>query len=738
MLRFSRILSILLLVSLAASCDDASYSQSDAAEDAAVGDSAEPSLRGTGSGPSPEGEVAARPPRTEESAALRYRSIHAGAGGFCAVTLDGEPRCWGGPTATQYAAALGAGPYASLDLGVPMHWGSYGFADVACGIRPDDSLQCASIQDGTIAPATELHRAVEGKRVLSVATHKFTTCVAAEGQDVVCWVPPRLFGHAQPDRTGVYRVTNTTGIVSLMANIAEMCGLDADGGLRCWYQDSTHAQRRRPELRFQAITRGSQAVPNSHICGVTLDNRLVCLAGDLPDTVSQVPLPRDARISSIAATNDDFCAVATDGRAWCWGQATSGELGIGPAAPDAQLLASGTLSAVATRERFTTVLPVRRVDYAGGVVETSQTCGLTLEGQVLCWGRQGSTERSWVDGAGMLVDWQRAAVRGLPAIQDLHLGVGFACALDQVGQTHCWGDNRQRQISEDPTMALYAAPLHRSDLPRFEALSGGSATTCGLTAAGPWICWGGFDSVQLDGLDGEPYASLSLSHVAGACGVTASGRVACDTAHNLDLVLDELEVPAPMAQVQVVNRDSACGVSQQGAVFCWGKYFGGGTTSRPTTFVQVDTGPEPAVRFARYNAVGWEPSVTCAVAASGAMRCWSVLLGQPGQDIVATPVINPAGTDHLLIHQQQLCARDSQGERFCASFPFRPQEPGAPVSLVSTPDEHALPTGSFTETSGLLCTREVSGLACSGLDNHGQLGRGTAIVFDTPIALGLR
>jgi hypothetical protein len=736
MLRTFALLSLLL--ACAAGCDDASYSSAAAVPDPAP--DSDPAPQGTDARPGEGDDRTPAPPRPapdEPPAPAQYSSLHAGAGGFCALTIQGEPHCWGGPAAAQYASALGAGPFASLDIGVAMHWGGYGFADVACGIRPDGALHCGSILGDAIAPATELHRALEGKRVLSVATHKFTTCAAVEDEGVFCWVPPRLSGFPQPERAGVYPITNTAGIVSLMANIGETCGLDAEGGLRCWYQDYTHAQRRRPELRFRAITRGSEAVPSSHICGLTFDNRLVCLAGDLPDTVREETLPADADIASIAATNDDFCAVATDGRAYCWGRATSGELGIGAVAPDAQPRASRTLSAVATQERFTTVLPIQRVDYPGGTVETSQTCGLTVKGQVLCWGRQMSSEASWVHG-GPLVDWQPARVEGLPAIRDVHLGGGFACALDSDGQTYCWGDNRLGQISSDPTQPLYAAPLHRTDLPRFVALSGGIATTCGRTAQGAWFCWGGFDAVQLDGLDGEPYASLSMSHIAGGCGVTRSGRVACDNAHNLTYLPSELEVPAPMAQVQVVNRDSACGVSQEGAVVCWGKYFGGGTMARPAMFVRVDTGPEPAVRLVEYNAAGWEPSVTCAVAASGALHCWSALLGQPGRDIQATPVVNPAGTDHLLILGQKLCARSTEGERYCAEFYIGPREPATPVTLEATPDEHRLPTGRWTEVAGLLCTHDRGDLACSGLDNHGQLGRGTAIVFDTPTALRVR
>jgi alpha-tubulin suppressor-like RCC1 family protein len=56
-------------------------------------------------------------------------------------------------------------------------------------------------------------------------------------------------------------------------------------------------------------------------------------------------------------------------------------------------------------------------------------------------------------------------------------GVGHACAVDNVGDAVCWGDNSFGQC---------AAPAGVS----FDAIAAGDSHTCGLTTGGSLLCWG--------------------------------------------------------------------------------------------------------------------------------------------------------------------------------------------------------------------------------------------------------
>ena len=88
-----------------------------------------------------------------------------------------------------------------------------------------------------------------------------------------------------------------------------------------------------------------------------------------PGDVTGIP----AAVSGLTAGAVHTCALLQDGRAFCWGQNLSGQLG------DGTTTNRNTPVEVTGGLRFSEI-------HAGG----AQTCGIATEGTELCWGRNQS------------------------------------------------------------------------------------------------------------------------------------------------------------------------------------------------------------------------------------------------------------------------------------------------------------------------------------------------------------
>ena len=377
---------------------------------------------------------------------------------------------------------------------------------------------------------------------------------------------------------------------------AGTCGLHADGTARCWgYYGDTFTPR---DDRFIDLFGGPQA---ADVCGLRADGSAICWPNNR--------VPSDERFTAMAV-DETSCGLRTDGSALCWG------VGLGVIVP--------------AGERFIAV--------AGG---SGHACGLRLDGSALCWGED---------------------IGITPPVTEHFVSLaasgGTICGLHADGTARCWGPGGQAPVGRftalvigggaavcglradgglscagnfDPS-GLLAPPAGA-----FTTISSSRRRTCGLRTDGTASCWGSRLSAALPAGDRFIQVVTGDEHV---CGLHADGSAVCPDGHVYDAPI------TPPAGEQFVNLASGgrhiCGLRADHIAICWGEDRGYGALAVPAG--------------EQFDALAAGASFTCGLRIDGSAICW-------GQGTVTLP---PAGQfGQLVAGAQHACGLRADGTAMC-------------------------------------------------------------------------
>lgn len=307
-----------------------------------------------------------------------------------------------------------------------------------------------------------------------------------------------------------------------------------------------------------------------------------------PTEVTTLPAPA----LWMGAANEHTCALVAGGAVYCWGRADLGQLGNA---------AGGSSTSAPTTPVMDLTSPLE-VD-----VGHRHTCARASTGIVWCWGH---------NGYGQLGDGTMANSRSVPvstglAAIDVDTGGQHTCAIVADRTLRCWGFDAYGQLGSgtgdvnSPAMVL--------DITGVIAVSAGRRHTCAITESAGTFCWGAGDVGQL--ANGEPPASTfrpeavvglteALVEIAAGgfhtCGRAASGAIYCwgeNTSGQLgDGTTTERHAPVrvtglPAASSVVVGDSHSCALTTDQRVFCWGNgadgRLGDGSTIARTTPIEV-------------------------------------------------------------------------------------------------------------------------------------------------------
>lgn len=330
-----------------------------------------------------------------------------------------------------------------------------------CALRTDGGVKCwgnnsnGQLGDGTTTTrqtATDVSGLTSG--VVAIASGSFHTCALTSSGGVKCW------GFNSSGQLGDGTSTQhdlptdvsglTSGVAAISAGFSHTCALMANGGVKCWGNnsngrlgDGTTTARNEP-VDVSGLASGVVAITagGSHSCAVTDKGAAKCWGlntkNQLGDgTVSQRLTPTDVSglgsgVVGIASGMDSehTCAIVTGGGLKCWGKNGDGQVGDGtPNQRSTPTNVSGLTSGVAAVS-----------------VGALHTCAATTSGAAKCWGNNDFSRLGDGTNTPRLTPTD---VSGLASgVAAVTAGESHSCALTSLGEIKCWGDNANRQLGD--------------------------------------------------------------------------------------------------------------------------------------------------------------------------------------------------------------------------------------------------------------------------------------------------
>ena len=331
-------------------------------------------------------------------------AVSAGFDHSCALAPTGRAYCWGlgslgrlgtGSSTDQPTPAAVAGgiTFANVDAG-DVH---------TCGLTGAGTAYCwGNSANGRLGDGSRLVKlvptAVAGDLAFrSISAGASHTCGVTTAGVGYCWGDGsygRLGTGSTTDQPTPAAVSGGLTFVSISAGYFHSCGITTVGRAYCWGDNEfgqlgigwaapNHAQPTpnavETNLTFAAIT-----VSGYQTCALTTTGRAYCWGSGVNgrlgtgSTVNQstpTPVAISLTFTSITTGYVHGCALeAVTGRAYCWGDATYGQIGTGATV--------GTLVPTPVAGGLT---------FAGLSAGYLHTCGVTTgTGQLYCWGSNSS------------------------------------------------------------------------------------------------------------------------------------------------------------------------------------------------------------------------------------------------------------------------------------------------------------------------------------------------------------
>lgn len=302
---------------------------------------------------------------------LRFTAISAGTTHTCAIAADSSAWCWGGgynagrgilgdSTLTQSAkpvAVAGGVRFKTISAG----------GRLTCALSVDDRGYCwgsgGYIGDGGHSDALTPREVAGDYRFISLAVGTSHGCGISSDHALYCWGDntsgelgrgflDNVLSATQGVSVKPTRVITTMSFESVVGGGGHTCAITTDATVACWGDNHVGevgtGEPGPPVLKpilvsgsisFSAISAGA-----AHTCGIDQDGIVQCWGGNwfggLGDGTSTAantgsergipkPIKSSQRFTQIALGGSHTCALATDGRLWCWGDKARGQMGAG-------------------------------------------------------------------------------------------------------------------------------------------------------------------------------------------------------------------------------------------------------------------------------------------------------------------------------------------------------------------------------------------------------------------------
>ena len=609
-----------------------------------------------------------------------------------------------------------------------------------CILRTTGELGCFGRNDrgeagpGPIGVEVHLPRRIPGVGTTSaVAVGEEHVCSLDSVGNVWCWGDNRnrQIGAAADGLA----FTSTPLLVGALPTISFVaagndfnCAIDVVGSTRCWGNNDELQLGRGADAADSSVpvavampdglSAQALALGADHACALLSDATVACWGdddrGQLGDGEAGIDSGVARRIAglsdvqAIAAGRDSTCAVDTGGNLFCWGENTSGQLGIGTIGVNSNQPLPVPVALPAA---------VRALDLG-----IDFACAVLVNDEVYCWGDGIDFQLA----SGSIFDLSTPrAIEGRPPgpWRDITLGRRGACLLGDDGRRWCWGNGEEGVLGIAPREQLapvdaqFSAPLRALALARPEY----EGVICGVLVDGSVECAG----------NGTVVAPFSPE---GALGL-------------FEPVRSHIALPEPRALLADVQQmeigDGFACVATSDEVLCWGDnsqlQLGQGGTN---TADRLD--PLPVIGLAAVDELALGEQHACA-RVGGTVRCWGTNLnlqtGQGGTTADQSLPVTVAGladATGLALGRSHSCALRQTGGVACWGADAQGQlgdgdassaNTAVPVAVAGLPG----PASQLVSGENHLCALVGGEVYCWGDALWGNLGQGD--LLDSPSAV---
>jgi alpha-tubulin suppressor-like RCC1 family protein len=337
------------------------------------------------------------------------------------------------------------------------------------------------------------------------------TCARTQAGKAYCWGSDhngRLGnGTALTANQGVpspVQMPAGVSVTSISAGLAHTCLVGSDSRAYCWGWDyhgqvgngTTVTAPQETPVRLEMPEGGSVTSVSAGYrltCAVVLDGRAYCwgwdengqlgngttLTGD-QHSPTPVQMPVGVSFTSIAAGLYHSCALASDGRAYCWGNDGHGQLGNGT-------------TLYADQHSPSPVQMPAGVSFTRIAVGASHTCARGSDGHAYCWGWDGFGQLGNDVVPASKPSPSRVAMPAGVSVTDVSTGYHYACALGSDGRAYCWGNEVRGELGNGATVTgdhRTPSPVEMPAGVTFGQIDLGFRHSCAISSGGPSYCWG--------------------------------------------------------------------------------------------------------------------------------------------------------------------------------------------------------------------------------------------------------
>jgi alpha-tubulin suppressor-like RCC1 family protein/Tfp pilus assembly protein PilE len=462
------------------------------------------------------------------------KAISAGINTTCALSSDDKAYCWG----QGWSGNLGDGLWANSQIPVAVNVSGvlngktlvsiWAGDDFTCVNTADEKVACWGVgyegQRGSSSTASiglpaliETTGPISGKSIRKLSSGDAHSCAIANDNKVNCW------GSNSDSQLGIgknaHRITPaliaTGGLVDktikdISVDEFHSCAIASDDNGYCWGSNTSgEIDADGPLAILQPTTLNigiadplygktlKQITTGEYFnCAIASDNNSYCWGANWNGQLGhndvlwagvQVPVYTGGVLSgktikAIDAGNGGACVIASDDKAYCWGEGGSGQNGNGLSTwADVAPVAVSTAGVLSGK----TIKQISKSIY--------HTCVIASDNKPYCWGANWSAQLgngTYNDSNVPVAVDMTGALNG-KTVTNISTNDDNTCVIANDQKVYCWGDNGNGQLGDGTYVASSSPSLVSNQTGKlFKSVAVGEHHVCAITTNGEVYCWG--------------------------------------------------------------------------------------------------------------------------------------------------------------------------------------------------------------------------------------------------------